>query len=118
MVLQYIASGNSGPVTALAGINIDQAGLAFVQVGVATETLEVGGVVEDVDIQAVWASGAEAEDGVRGGGGCPSGGGLGGEAWERERRRYGERQESLRLYIYTYILYTFTVLDLEVCKVN
>lgn len=80
MVLQYIASGNSGPVTALAGINIDQAGLAFVQVGVATETLEVGGVVEDVDIQAVWASGAEAEDGVSGGGGGPSCCGLGGEA--------------------------------------
>lgn len=74
----------SWPVAALAGVHVDEAGLAAVQVGVSLEALEVSGLISRILIQAVWATTAEVCRGVSGGGGAGGGGRL---WWETCRIR-------------------------------
>lgn len=79
----------SGPVAALAGVPVDEARLAAVQVGVSPEALEVGGRISCVLIQAIRATTTEVGYGVPGGGG---GWGSGGLRWEacvcRQKNKY------------------------------
>lgn len=65
------------PVAAFAGINIDQAWLAPVQVGISTETLEVGGGISRVWVQTIRFSRAKVGNRVWGSGWGTSGGRLG-----------------------------------------
>lgn len=69
-----------GPVAALAGVPIDEARLAALQVCVSLDAVEVCGLVSQVLIQAIGAATAEVCNGVQGGGGGFGGGGLWGEA--------------------------------------
>lgn len=84
--------GRCGPVTALAGVPEDEAGLAVVQVRVSSETLEVGALIGRVLIQTIGAAEAEVFGGVPGGGGRFGGGGLWGKACilPRGERRKGK----------------------------
>lgn len=84
----------SGPVAALAGVPVDEARLAAVQVGVSLEALEVGGLISYVLIQAIGAATAEVCHRVPGGGGGRGGGGLWGEAC---RIKHGERNALNRI---------------------
>lgn len=71
---------SSGPVAALAGVPVDEARLAVVNVGVSLEALEVGGFISWILIQAIKAALTKGGYGVLGGGRCWGGGGLRGEA--------------------------------------
>lgn len=78
----------SWPVAALAGVPVDEARLAAVQIGVSLEALEVSGLISYVFIQAIGAPAAEVCNGVPGGGGGWCCGGLWGEACTiRHRQR-------------------------------
>lgn len=67
---------DSWPVAALAGVHVDQAGLAALQVGVSVEALEKRVPISYILIQAIGATAAKVCHGVPGGGGCRGGGGL------------------------------------------
>lgn len=70
---------SSRPITTFTVVNIDQTGLAFLQVCVSTETVKVSGLVSRVGVQAIWFTNTERGDGVSGRGGTWCSGGLG---WE------------------------------------
>lgn len=70
---------DSWPVAALAGVHVDQAGLAVLQVGDSAKALEKRVPISYVLIQAIGATTAKVCNGVPGGGGCTGGGGFG---WE------------------------------------
>lgn len=71
---------DSRPVAALAGVPVDEAGLAAVQVGVPLEALEVGGLICHVLIQTIRPAAAEGSNRILGCGGTRGGGGFRGEA--------------------------------------
>lgn len=73
---------DSGPVAALAGVHVDEAGLTAVQEGVSLEALEVGCLICHILIQAIGAAHAEVCQRVPGGGGARGCGGLWGESYK------------------------------------
>lgn len=77
-----MSSGFLWPVAAFAGINIDQAWLAPVQVGVPTEALEVGGGISRVWVQTIRFSSAKGGNRVWGSGWGTCGGWLGRETYK------------------------------------
>jgi len=70
-------NSSSRPITTFTVVNKDQSGLAFLQVCVSTETLEVSGLISRVGVQAIWFTNTERGDGVSGRGGTWCSGGLG-----------------------------------------
>ncbi len=98
----------SRPITTFASINIDQTRLAFMQVCVSTEALEVSGFISRVGVQPIWFASTESGDGVSSRGGTWCSGGLGWETCEqrlsvtlmyiRWNRLYSALQ-SLRVYL-------------------